>query len=176
MRRGDRRPTLSMPARWWPAWAMLALSASCDVSAGGAMPAAGAALVGLLPLGRKFLSRAIAALSARAGLRDYRAIFRDLTRWSLIGVVLTELTVNAHAYLVTFISGPGPFALLALGMLLMRPASLVQSALPDLERPAMTRADRRQRLNAALTAHPARFPLRPARGLAGNGWRWRPRC
>src|SRR5207253_790075 len=47
--------------------------------------------------------------------------------------------VNAHAYLVTFIAGPGSFALLALGMLLMRPASLVQSALPDLERPVMTR-------------------------------------
>jgi O-antigen/teichoic acid export membrane protein len=41
---------------------------------------------------------------------------------------------------VTFISGPGAFALLALGMLLMRPASLMQSALPDLERPAMARA------------------------------------
>ena len=50
------------------------------------------------------------------------------------------MTVNAHAYLVTFISGPGPFALLAVGQMLMRPASLVQSALPDLERPAMTRA------------------------------------
>ena len=49
------------------------------------------------------------------------------------------MTVNAHAYLVTFIAGPGTFALLALGMLLMRPASLVQSALPDLERPVMTR-------------------------------------
>ena len=50
------------------------------------------------------------------------------------------MTVNAHAYLVTFISGASSFALLALGMLLMRPASLMQSALPDLERPAMSRA------------------------------------
>ena len=57
----------------------------------------------------------------------------------MLGVVTTELTVNAHAYLVTFIAGPGPFALLALGMLLMRPAALMQSALPDLERPLMTR-------------------------------------
>ncbi len=54
--------------------------------------------------------------------------------------IFTELTMNAHAYLVTFISGPGAFALLALGMLLMRPASLMQSALTDLERPAMARA------------------------------------
>ena len=72
--------------------------------------------------------------------RRYLPIFRDVTRWSLAGAVLTELTVNAHAYLVTFIAGPGAFALLALGMLLMRPASLMQSALTDLERPAMARA------------------------------------
>ena len=73
-------------------------------------------------------------------LRRYWPVFRDLSRWSLIGVALTEVTVNAHAYLVTFISGASSFALLALGMLLMRPASLMQSALPDLERPAMSRA------------------------------------
>ena len=63
-------------------------------------------------------------------IRDYAPIFRDLTRWSLLGVVFTEVTVNAHAYLVTFIAGPGAFALLALGMLLMRPA------LAGAERPA----------------------------------------
>jgi len=57
-----------------------------------------------------------------------------------MGVALTEATLNAHAYLVTFIAGPGAFALPALGMLLMRPVSLVQSSLPDLERPAMMRA------------------------------------
>jgi hypothetical protein len=34
-------------------------------------------------------------------LAAYGATFRDLTRWSLAGVVLTEVTVNAHAYLVT---------------------------------------------------------------------------
>lgn len=99
----------------------------------------GAAAAGLLPFGKAFFQDQIAAIG-RGRLNDYRAIFRDLTRWSLFGVVLTELTVNAHAYLVTFISGPGPFALLAVGQILMRPASLVQSALPDLERPRMTRA------------------------------------
>ncbi len=98
-----------------------------------------AALIGLLPFGASFLRQQIAAIT-QGHLRDYRSIFRDVTRWSLTGVILTELTVNAHAYLVTFISGPGPFALLAVGQILMRPASLVQSALPDVERPAMTRA------------------------------------
>jgi O-antigen/teichoic acid export membrane protein len=73
-------------------------------------------------------------------LRDYLPALRNVTAWSLLGVALTEATLNAHAYLVTFIDGPGAFALPALGMLLMRPVSLVQSALPDLERPAMMRA------------------------------------
>lgn len=98
-----------------------------------------AALSGLMPLGRDYWrGQIIAVRTGRIG--DYAAIFRDLTRWSLLGVVLTEVTVNAHAYLVTFLAGPGAFALLALGMLVMRPISLVQGALPDLERPVMTRA------------------------------------
>ena len=97
-----------------------------------------AALLALLPFGASFFHTQFVSLGGSPA--RYWPIFRDLTRWSLIGVVLTEITVNAHAYLVTFISGPGSFALLALGMLLFRPASLMQSALPDLERPAMARA------------------------------------
>jgi O-antigen/teichoic acid export membrane protein len=98
-----------------------------------------AAAAGLLPLGRDFAREQLCSI--RGGkLRDYAPIFRDLTRWSLLGVALTEATVNAHAYLVTFVSGSGAFALLALGMLVMRPISLVQGALPDLERPVMARA------------------------------------
>jgi O-antigen/teichoic acid export membrane protein len=96
------------------------------------------ALAALLPFGLAFYRKQLAAL--RGNPNRYRSIFRHVTRWSLTGVILTEFTVNAHAYFVTFICGPSAFALLALGMLLMRPASLVQSALPDLERPAMARA------------------------------------
>jgi len=98
-----------------------------------------AALLALAPFGWRFFRAQLAAIG-RGNPADYWPVFRDLTRWSLLGVALTEITVNAHAYLVTFISGAGSFALLALGMLLMRPASLMQSALPDLERPAMARA------------------------------------
>jgi O-antigen/teichoic acid export membrane protein len=116
----------------------LALTRQISFTHGSEMLLAAAALA-LLPFGPDFFRTQLAALR-EGSLRDYLPIFRDLTRWSLIGVVLTEVTVNAHAYLVTFISGPGSFALLALGMLLMRPASLMQSALPDLERPAMSRA------------------------------------
>ncbi|HET7083871.1 MAG TPA: hypothetical protein VFI23_03815 [Rhizomicrobium sp.] len=96
------------------------------------------ALAALAPFGAKFFRTQFAALGGDP--RRYGAVFRDVTRWSLAGVVLTELTVNAHAYLVTLISGPRAFALLALGTLLMRPAALMQSALPDLERPRLARA------------------------------------
>ena len=80
------------------------------------------------------------APSAKGSLAAYLPVWHDLTRWSLLGVAATELTVNAHAYFVTFFSGPGAFALLALGSLLMRPVSLVLSSLPDMERPVMARA------------------------------------
>ncbi|MGQ0741129.1 MAG: hypothetical protein ACT4OG_02360 [Alphaproteobacteria bacterium] len=95
--------------------------------------------VAQLVFGANYLRRLLA--SVRTGsLRAYGSIWRDLTRWSLLGVVLTEITANAHAYLVTFISGPGAFALLAIGSLLMRPVSLCLTALPDLERPLMARS------------------------------------
>jgi len=98
-----------------------------------------AALASLVPFGRHFFR--VQWHGLRHGkLRDYLPAFRTVTGWSLMGVALTEATLNAHAYLVTFIAGPGAFALPALGMLLMRPVSLMQTALPDLERPAMMRA------------------------------------
>lgn len=94
------------------------------------------ALLGLLPFGWEFLKAELRRPPAGV-LSVYGPIWRDMTRWSLLGVVLSEMTANAHAYLVTFISGPHVFALLAVGSLMMRPLSLVLSALPDRERPAM---------------------------------------
>jgi len=98
-----------------------------------------AALLSLAAFGRDFFRLQWQGLKS-GRLRHYLPAFRDVTAWSLLGVAMTEITLNAHAYLVTFINGPGAFALPALGMLLMRPVSLVQMALPDLERPAMLRA------------------------------------
>jgi O-antigen/teichoic acid export membrane protein len=98
-----------------------------------------AGVVSLLPFGRAFFASQIEALR-QGSFRDYLPVFRDVSRWAVIGVIFTEVTVNIHAYLVTFYSGADAFALLALGMLLMRPAALVQSSLPDRERPAMARA------------------------------------
>ena len=72
-------------------------------------------------------------------LKGYLPVWRELTCWSFAGVLLTEMTSNAHAYFVTFASGPKAFALLAVGALMMRPVSLVLTALPDMERPVMAR-------------------------------------
>ena len=93
----------------------------------------------LLIFDRAYLIKQLAP-SAEGRLAAYVPVWRDLTRWSLLGVAATELTVNAHAYFVTFFSGPGAFALLALGSLLMRPVAVVLSSLPDMERPVMARA------------------------------------
>jgi O-antigen/teichoic acid export membrane protein len=116
---------------------LLALAGQVNFTRGSEMMLL-SALAALIPFGANFFREQVAAL--RGNPMAYWPVFKDLTRWSLMGVILTELTVNAHAYLVTFIAGPSAFALLALGMLLMRPAALMQSALPDLERPAMSRA------------------------------------
>jgi O-antigen/teichoic acid export membrane protein len=94
--------------------------------------------IALIPFGLTFLRRQLAAMSS-ASLRDYSPIWRDLTRWSFLGVVSTELTANAHAYLVNLVSGANAFALIAIGSLFLRPVLLCLSALPDLERPMMTR-------------------------------------
>jgi hypothetical protein len=91
-----------------------------------------------LPFGWRHWRDLIRSVGAQSFGR-YRPMWQDVTRWSLLGVVLTELTANAHAYFVTFISGPKVFGLLALGALFMRPASLVLSALPDIDQPLMTR-------------------------------------
>jgi O-antigen/teichoic acid export membrane protein len=105
----------------------------------GAVALLACAVLSLPAFGADYLRKQIRP--GRAGsLMAYLPIWRDLTRWSALGVLLTEFTANAHAYLVTFISGPSSFALLALGSLVMRPVSLVFSALPDMERPIMGRA------------------------------------
>jgi hypothetical protein len=97
-----------------------------------------ATVASFVPFGWSHWRDLIRSLGAQSFAR-YVPIWQDVTRWSLLGVVLTELTANAHAYFVTFISGPKVFGLLALGALFMRPASLVLGALPDIDQPLMTR-------------------------------------
>jgi hypothetical protein len=74
------------------------------------------------------------------------------------------MTVNAHVYLVTFLFGPSAFALLAVGSLLMRPAGLVLTALPDRERSEMARRIRAGNQAGALHA------VKEFRTAAGAVW------
>jgi len=110
-----------------------------------------AAAASLAIFDRDFLRKQFVPTSA-GRLSAYAPVWRDLTRWSLLGVAATELTVNAHAYFVTFFAGPGAFAILALGSLLMRPVAVVLSSLPDMERPVMARAIGQGELGRAFRA------------------------
>jgi hypothetical protein len=102
-----------------------------------------------LPFGWSHWRDLIRSVTAQSFGR-YLPMWQDVTRWSLLGVVLTELTANAHAYFVTFISGPKVFGLLALGALFMRPAALVLGALPDIDQPLMTRRIAEGNISGAL--------------------------
>lgn len=104
--------------------------------------AAGSAL-SLAAFGRGY-ARLLAARSTRRARAAYRAIWRDQSRWALLGVVTMEAVANAHVYLVTLVAGAEAMAPLAAAALMLRPINVVQNALVDFERPQMARliADR----------------------------------
>ncbi len=124
---------------------------------------AGAAATAILPFGREYLVRQFTS-GIFGWAREYSVFWRETSRWSLLGVVATEITANAHAYLVTLISGSHAFALLAAGALFMRPVSLVLTALPELERPAMARGIIARDLKAAFR------PVKIFRLLISASW------
>lgn len=97
-----------------------------------------ASLVGLLPLGASFLADQFLAFRT-SHLPRYRQVLRDYSRWSVIGVITTEATANAHVYLVTLLSGPAALAALSAPALLTRPINVAINALTDFERPHMAR-------------------------------------
>jgi len=132
--------------------------------------------VAWLSFGTRYLREQFAAAFA-GSLAGYRQIWSEFARWSALGVVLTEFTANAHAYLVTFIAGPAAFAPLAVGALLMRPIQLVLAAIPDRERPAMARllgggnyGAARQSVNHFRTAAGAVWLLTATSGAALLLW------
>jgi hypothetical protein len=110
-----------------------------------------AALAGLLPFGLRFLRRHAPVGLGRA-FAAYRPVWRDQSAWTLIGVVTTEATSNAHSYIVTLMAGPRAFAPIAVGMLFFRPVNVCITALTQLERPRMTRAVARGDQQSAIQA------------------------
>jgi hypothetical protein len=110
-----------------------------------------AALAGLLPFGAGFVRRHTPYGLGRA-FAAYRPVWRDQSAWTLIGVITTEATSNAHSYIVTLMAGPRAFAPIAVGMLFFRPVNVCITALTQLERPRMTRAVARGDQRSAIQA------------------------
>lgn len=98
-----------------------------------------AMLCALLPLKSQALRWGEIGLFWR-DLFAYAGIWRQHARWALFGVLSTEATINAHAYLVTLMAGAQAFAPLAASALMARPLGVVMSALSDFERPVLARA------------------------------------
>lgn len=106
-----------------------------------------ATIVGLVPFGRAYLVRQLRSFRP-ASLAAYGQTWRDHSRWSMSGVITSELTANAHSYFVTFLLGPGAFAPVAASALLVRPTAVAANAFTEFERPrlahAMAAGDMRQ--------------------------------
>jgi hypothetical protein len=97
-----------------------------------------AAIAGLIPFGPGYIWRDLILIRFRA-MAGYGIIWRRMSAWSVLGVVTTEATNNAHAYLITAILGPAALAPLAASMLVTRPVSVISTALSDFERPRLAR-------------------------------------
>jgi hypothetical protein len=96
------------------------------------------AVAGLLPFGRAYLANQFVHLAPRAMI-DYGAIWKRHSGWSLLGVLSTEATANAHVYIVTLIFGPAAFAPIAASSLMIRPINVAMNALTEFERAQMAR-------------------------------------
>ncbi|MCX8998433.1 hypothetical protein NOF55_15065 [Rhizobiaceae bacterium BDR2-2] len=109
-----------------------------------------ASLAGLLVLGPAFLQQH----RFGSGLRfsDYGPIWKDQSRWTLLGVVTTEFTSNVHIYLVTLLAGAARFAPMGAASLFLRPVSLSITSLSQLERPAISRQIAAGDIRAALAS------------------------
>ena len=96
------------------------------------------ALAGLAPFAEA-LWLSVSSISDFAFVRRYRQVWRDQSRWALLGAITTEATGNAHVYIVTLVLGPAAFSPLAAAALLLRPLGVVQLAFADFERPRLAR-------------------------------------
>jgi hypothetical protein len=75
----------------------------------------------------------------RATLAAYREVWSRFTLWSLIGILATEATANAHTYIVTMFAGPAAFSPIAASAILSRPGVVALNALSEFERARMAR-------------------------------------
>lgn len=90
------------------------------------------AFVPLLQFGRPGLVPS--RFAGWSAARSYGPVWRRDARWSLVGVVSTEATVNSHSYIVTALLGPAAYAPIAATVLFIRPVTVAVNALVEFER------------------------------------------
>jgi hypothetical protein len=112
-------------------WQVEKLSAVCFLMALGS-------IIGIASFGKDYLARQFLRVSV-SSLKEYAEIWRSYARWSVIGVITTEATANAQAYIVTLSFGPQSFAPVAASALFIRPIAVIMNALTDFERPRLAR-------------------------------------
>lgn len=74
-----------------------------------------------------------------AQLRGFKDAFRSHAGWALIGVIATEVTSNAYAYLVGFLSGPEAYAPIAAVAIFLKPTQVLAQSMTQYERPRLAR-------------------------------------
>jgi len=71
--------------------------------------------------------------------RKYVEILKSKAAWALLAVLMAELTINSHAYVVTAFRGAEAYAVLAVVALFFRPTSTMLAAIGQSERPKVAR-------------------------------------
>jgi O-antigen/teichoic acid export membrane protein len=107
------------------------------------------AAAGLLPFGIRYLVAQFVKVKPRL-IGGYLAVWKQHSGWSLLGVLTTEATVNAHVYIVTALLGPTAFAPLAASALMIRPIGVAMNALSEFERAQMARQISARRIAEAI--------------------------
>ena len=93
-----------------------------------------AAITGVLSLGKNIIITQLNSLT-QGSYSTFKQGFLEKGKHSLLGVITTEATANAHSYIVVAFFGPAAFAPLAAGLLLFRPVPILITTISQLERP-----------------------------------------
>lgn len=78
-------------------------------------------------------------IAGTKALATYADIWKRYSSWSVLGVVTTEMTANAHVYLVSALVGPAALAPIAASALIVRPTQVSANALSEYGRARISR-------------------------------------
>jgi O-antigen/teichoic acid export membrane protein len=70
-------------------------------------------------------------------LKPFLKSFSMHGKWATLGVATTEMVTNAHTYIVALFLGPYAFAPIALAQMFLRPTSILNTVITQLERPKL---------------------------------------